>query len=128
MSEHQKYIGVFSDPSRIREGPMQIFNCKSEREARGMVEEFFNSHPETDEIALYELKTIGIRHASIVWTDEEFQLKASNGGRHYQQWTTDEDTYLAGALKAEIPYANIAVALGRTTHAVEVQASRLRCG
>jgi hypothetical protein len=126
MSKYRKYLAI-SSKGIITE---LLSGCdEEEEETKQMVTEFLHDHPEVNEVALYKLQKIGIRQSEIKW-EETFKLEApnDNGEHHYQPWTADEDTYLVDARKAEIPYANIAIALGRTERAIEVQASRLRCG
>ena len=129
MSEHEKYV-VFCAEG-IEKTP---FLCDSEEEAEKHAADLIQDSS-IDSVAIYKLQKTGVRQSSVQWTNEKpkqqtLSLEAPNGNdaHHYQPWTTDEDVYLVDARKAKIPYTNIAVALGRTTHAVEVQASRLRCG
>jgi hypothetical protein len=99
------------------------------------------NRPEIKEVAVYQLIKVGKRRTAVEWNlqpsyEPEAKLKKpkANGinllrpsaRRDYQEWTTDENSYLVGAAKAGIPYEEIAKDLGRTKRAVEVQASRLR--
>ena len=124
--KHQKYIGVYDTHA----GPVEIFHCDSDEDAKRMVEEFLFDHPHVDEVAFYELKQIARRQASVQWTyreDPVLKIPEKLGGP-YQPWTDDENLYLLKARKVGFSYGRIAEHLGRTPHAVEVQASRLRCG
>jgi hypothetical protein len=125
MSKYRKYLAV-SSKGIITE---LLSECDEEEETKQMVTEFLHNHPEVNEVALYELREVGIRQSEIKW-EGTTKLKAPNGNgqHHHQPWTTDENTYLVGTHRAGDSYAQIAHTLGRTERAIEVQASRLRCG
>lgn len=102
--------------------------CKSEAEALKEGEAVLRARPDINELGIYKLQKIGKRQSTVAWkTGSELPPETPrNGGGHYRIWTADENSYLVGARKAGFSYEEIAEDLGRTKHAVEVQASRLR--
>jgi hypothetical protein len=87
----------------------------------------------TDHVAIYKLQRVGERQAVIKWGEEqgtwqEVDPIPETKAGHCQKWSYDENRYLLMAREDKIPYSRIAYILGRTQRAVEVQASRLRCG
>ena len=107
----------------------------SQTAAMEEAEYVLQNRPEINEIAVYMLHKIGKRRTAVDWSDDtsgdepEAKLKkpkANGANHHYAEWTTDENSYLTGAMKVGMSYEEIAKDLGRTKRAVEVQASRLR--
>ena len=129
MSTSMRYV-VFCFEGTSSES----FPCDTKEEAENRATDLIKNIS-VDSVAIYKLQKTGKRHASIQWAEEKpkqqtLQLKLFNGNgeHHYQPWTTDENTYLVGAHKTGQSYQRIAHILGRTERAIEVQASRLRCG
>lgn len=106
--------------------------CKTLEEAEFAAQEVVNN-ASVDSVAIYQLHKVGRRVASVAWDDAPRATSSlpppppkSNGA--YSQWTDAENVYLREARSMGMSYKGIAKKLGRTPHAVEVQASRLRCG
>lgn len=123
IQEYKRYVVVVPESA----GNSNSFDDLEE--AENYVKQLLLDTPAVDEVLLYERKKVGMRRSTVEWFEEEEELlEPPNNGGPYQPWTVDQNTYLLSARKAGYSYEQIAEQLGRTPHAVEVQASRLRCG
>lgn len=119
---HKKYLAVIS------EGPEALLSFDTFEETEEYVTRFLMDNPGIDEVAIYELHQLGKRRPSVQWVVEKPVPTPPVNGGPYKPWTLEENSFLISSKQAGYAYQDIAEHLGRTTHAVEVQASRLRCG
>ena len=119
---HIPYIVFYNDAN----GCPQTITCDSEKQAYEEASEVLLKQPECHWINIYALQDSARRQQRVVWSlREKAPPKKKQPAR--RRWTKEENWYLRTALEAGNSYRDIAEKLDRSTHAVETQASRLRC-
>lgn len=132
-----KYLIAELDSSKIN---LNYYEFNAENELNQYIETALGDiHSPVIEVRLYRLEKIGSRVSSIQWTAEKKTKIKSTGydmnvianppksrGKR-STWTEEEKVYLREARQMGMSYRGIADKLGRSIHAVQVYASRIRC-
>ena len=131
-----KYLIAELDSSKN----LNYYEFNAENELNQYIETALGDiHSPVIEVRLYRLEKIGSRVSSIQWTAEKKTKIKSTGydmnvianppksrGKR-TAWTENEVTYMQEALKMGMSQKGIAHKLNRTTHAIQVKMSRIKC-